>query len=42
MVIAHVYTGINIDAAKENDEVDFDYGIVRACRPGRSIQFEHD
>ncbi|GAB3419725.1 extracellular solute-binding protein [Haloparvum alkalitolerans] len=29
MVIAHVYTGINIDAAKENDEVDFDYGIVQ-------------
>nr|WP_283404214.1 sugar ABC transporter substrate-binding protein [Halorubrum sp. DM2] len=29
MVIAHVYTGINIDAAKDNDEVDFDYGIVQ-------------
>lgn len=29
MVIAHVYTGINIDEAKENGEVDFDYGIVQ-------------
>ncbi|PHQ44845.1 ABC transporter substrate-binding protein [Halorubrum sp. C3] len=29
MVIAHVYTGINIDTAKEAGEVDFDYGIVQ-------------
>nr|WP_211334127.1 sugar ABC transporter substrate-binding protein [Halopiger aswanensis] len=29
MVIAHVYTGLNIDEAKENGEVDFDYGIVQ-------------
>lgn len=29
MVIAHVYTGLNIDEAQENGEVDFDYGIVQ-------------
>ncbi|WP_265110844.1 ABC transporter substrate-binding protein [Halosolutus halophilus] len=29
MVIAHVYTSLNIDEAKENGEVDFDYGIVQ-------------
>lgn len=29
MVIAHVYAGINIEEAKENGEVDFDYGIVQ-------------
>jgi ABC-type glycerol-3-phosphate transport system substrate-binding protein len=29
MVIAHVYTGLNIDEAKQNGEVDFDYGIVQ-------------
>jgi ABC-type glycerol-3-phosphate transport system substrate-binding protein len=29
MVIAHVYTGLNIDTAKENGEVDFDYDVVQ-------------
>jgi multiple sugar transport system substrate-binding protein len=29
MVIAHVYTGINISQAKEKGKVDFDYGIVQ-------------
>jgi len=29
MVIAHVYTGLNIQQARENDEVDFDFGIVQ-------------
>jgi len=29
MVIGHVYTGLNITEAKENGEVDFDYGIVQ-------------
>lgn len=29
MVIAHVYTGINIGQAKEQGKVDFDYGIVQ-------------
>lgn len=29
MVIAHVYTGLNIDSAKESGDVDFDYGIVQ-------------
>ncbi|SFG72086.1 ABC-type glycerol-3-phosphate transport system, substrate-binding protein [Halopelagius inordinatus] len=29
MVIAHVYTGINIDEAKDSGNVDFDYGIVQ-------------
>jgi len=29
MVIAHVYTGLNINEAQENGEVDFDYGIVQ-------------
>lgn len=29
MVIAHVYTGLNIEEAKKNGEVDFDYGIVQ-------------
>ncbi|MFU1783530.1 ABC transporter substrate-binding protein [Haloarcula japonica] len=32
MVIGHVYTGLNITAAKENGEVDFDYGIVQVPR----------
>ncbi len=29
MVIGHVYTGLNIEEAKSNGEVDFDYGIVQ-------------
>ncbi|MBX0297502.1 sugar ABC transporter substrate-binding protein [Halomicroarcula sp. F27] len=29
MVIGHVYTGLNIESAKENGEADFDYGIVQ-------------
>ena len=29
MVIAHVYTGINIGKAKKQGKVDFDYGIVQ-------------
>ena len=29
MVIAHVYAGLNIDEAKENGDVDFDYGIAQ-------------
>ncbi|GGN93991.1 MULTISPECIES: ABC transporter substrate-binding protein [Haloarcula] len=32
MVIGHVYTGLNITSAQENDEVDFDYGIVQVPR----------
>jgi len=32
MVIGHVYTGLNITAAKENGDVDFDYGIVQVPR----------
>ena len=32
MVIGHVYTGLNITAAKENGEVDFDYGVVQVPR----------
>lgn len=35
MVIGHVYTGLNIKKAKENGEVDFDYGIVQVPKgPG--------
>ncbi|MFC5973429.1 ABC transporter substrate-binding protein [Halomarina salina] len=35
MVIAHVYTGLNIKKAKENGEVDFDFGIVQVPKgPG--------
>ncbi|MBV0902648.1 ABC transporter substrate-binding protein [Haloarcula salina] len=29
MVIGHVYTGLNIESAKESGDVDFDYGIVQ-------------
>jgi multiple sugar transport system substrate-binding protein len=29
MVIGHVYTGLNIDEAKKEGKVDFDYGIVQ-------------
>lgn len=29
MVIAHVYTGLNIDSAKEEGNAGFDYGIVQ-------------
>ncbi|GGN24565.1 ABC transporter substrate-binding protein [Halarchaeum nitratireducens] len=29
MVIGHVYTGLNIESAKEKDEADFNYGIVQ-------------
>ncbi|ERG98524.1 MAG: ABC-type sugar transport system, periplasmic component, partial [Haloquadratum sp. J07HQX50] len=29
MVIAHVYTGLNINEAKQSGELDFDYGIMQ-------------